>query len=96
MDSDLHLEQAVLHAALVRPQGMQGAGTSRCASRLRPPSASSSFFAHLAGLAADGREPSVAALMAMLGNEELEPGLTARLRVQALSWGGRRAIRGAT
>lgn len=77
MDSDLHLEQAVLHAALVRPQGMQELARHAVPADFDHP-VHRRIFAHLAGLATDGREPSVAALMAMLGNEELEPGLTAR------------------
>lgn len=91
MGSDLHLEQAVLHAALVRPQGMQQLARHAVVEDFDHP-VHQRVFDHLANLASDGREPSVAALLAMFGDEELEPGLKARDYAAKLFVGGGDAL----
>lgn len=86
MDSDIAIEQAVLHAALVRPNGLQQLARHVVGTDFDHP-VHRRVFEHLSGLAVEGRAPSVAALMAMFGDEELEPGLTARSYVSLLFTG---------
>lgn len=91
MGSDIGLEQAVLHAALVRPGGMQNLARHAVVGDFEN-IVHQRVFDYLATLAGEGREPSVAALLALFGDDEIEPGLKARDYVAKLFVGGGDAL----
>lgn len=90
MTADLTLEQAVLHAALVRPGALdmllRGATPEDFAHPVHR-----RIVEHLQALRQDEREPSVISVMTLFGDDELEPGLKAKDYVSQLFVGGGQA-----
>lgn len=83
----LELEQAALHAMLSSVEALRTFAGSTVASEFVHP-VHIRLADHLLELVATGRQPSVAAALALFGDDELEPGLTAKHYVGRLFVGG--------
>lgn len=83
----LEIEQAALHAMLSSVEALRAFSASTAAAEFGHP-VHARLASHLLELEADGRQPSVAAAMALFGDDELEPGLTAKHYVGRLFVGG--------
>lgn len=84
---DIEIEQAVLHAMLSTTEALRAFAGSTVASEFVQP-VHRRLAEHLIELVSAGRQPSVAAALDLFGDDEIEPGLTARKYVSLLFVGG--------
>lgn len=85
--NDIELEQAVLHAMLSSTEALRTFTGSTVTDDFTHP-VHRRLADHLLDLVGTGRQPSVAAALALFGDDELEPGLTAKHYVGRLFIGG--------
>lgn len=83
----IDLEQAVLHAVLTQPERLQDFCRVTAPGDFSHP-VHARIADHLASLHASGRQPSITALLALFGDDEVEPGLPAKRYVGQLFVGG--------
>lgn len=88
IDNDqIEIEQAVLHAALNKPNAIALIASAAVPQDFTHP-VHQRVAEHLIESSRAGRQPSIAAIMAMFGDDEIEPGLTAKKYAGHLFVGG--------